>query len=107
MVFGEAVAKKGEGVFGSIDELEQVEVFGRDGTGVDEGLEVHDAVPVFAAVNDDKDFFREFVGLGEGEDFEELVDGAEAPGKNNQGFGEVGEPELAHEEIMEFEIERW
>src|SRR5258708_14019112 len=48
-MFGEAVAEEGEGVFGRVDELEEVEVVGRDGAAVAEGLEVLDAVPVFPA----------------------------------------------------------
>src|ERR1035438_9305915 len=63
-------------------------------------------MPVFAAVDDDEDFLGKFVGLREGENFEEFVDGAEAAGKNHQRFGEIGEPELAHEEIVELEVER-
>ena len=106
MVFGEAVAEESEGVLGSVDELEQAEVFGSDGASVDEGLEVHDAMPVFTAVDDDQNFLGELVGLREGEDFEEFVDRAEAAGKNHQRFGEIGEPEFAHEEIVEFEVER-
>jgi hypothetical protein len=106
VVFGEAVAEESEGVFGRVDELEQVQIVGGDGAGVDEGLEVHDAVPVFAAVDDDQNFLGKLVGLREGEDFEKFVDGAEAAGKNHQRFGEIGEPEFAHEEIMELEVER-
>jgi hypothetical protein len=106
VVLGQAIAEEGESVFGGIDELEQVQVFGSDCAGVDEGLEVHDAVPVFAAVDYDENLFGQLVGLSEGEDFEEFVDGAEAAGKNHQRFGEIGEPELAHEEIVELEVER-
>src|SRR5580704_1670139 len=106
VVFGEAVAEEGEGVFGGVDELEQVQVFGGDGASVYEGLEVHDAVPVFAAVDYYENFLGQFIGLREGEDFEEFVDGAEAAGKNHQRFGEVGEPEFTHEEIVELEVER-
>ena len=106
VIFGEAVAEESEGVFWSVDELEQAEVFGSNGAGIDEGLEVHDAVPVFTAINDDENFLGKFVSLREGEDFEEFVDGAEAAGKNHQRFGEIGEPEFAHEKIVEFEIER-
>ena len=106
VVFGEAVAEESEGVLGSVDELEQAEVFGSDGASIDEGLEVHDAMPVFTAVDDDENFLGELVGLREGEDFEEFVDGAEAAGENHQSFGEIGEPEFAHEEIVEFEVER-
>src|SRR4029077_10127726 len=86
--------------------LEQVQILGRDRAGVDEGLEVNDAVPVFAAVDDDENFLGQLVGLGQGEDFEEFVDGAEAAGENHQSFGEIGEPELAHEEIVKLEVER-
>jgi len=106
VVFGEAVAKEREGVFGGIDKLEEVEILRGDGAGVDEGLEVHDAMPVFAAVNDDENFLGEFISLGKGEDFEKFVDRAEAAGKNHQRFGKIREPEFAHEEIMEFEVER-
>src|SRR5271169_1467983 len=106
VVFSQAFAEEGEGVFRSVDELEQVKVFGRDGAGVDEGLEVHDAVPVFTAVDYYENFFGKLVGLGEGEDLEKFVDGAEASGKNYEGFGEVGEPEFTHEEIVELEVER-
>src|SRR5580693_4722291 len=100
MVFGQAIAEEIEGIFRRVDEFEEVQVFGGDGAGVDEGLEVHDAVPVFAAVDDDENFLGQFVGLGEGKDFKKLVDGAEASGKNHQRFGEIGEPELAHEKIV-------
>ncbi len=37
---------------------------------------------------------------------EKFVDGAEASGKNHESFGEIGEPEFAHEEIVELEVER-
>jgi hypothetical protein len=47
-----------------------------------------------------------FLGLGEGEDFKHLVERAEAAGKDDQRLGEIGEPELAHEEVMELEVER-
>ncbi len=79
---------------------------GENCSGVDEGLEVHDAVPILAAVNDDQNFLCQLVGLRQGEDFEQLVDGAESAGKNHQRLGQIGEPELAHEKIMEFKIER-
>src|SRR5580704_9787370 len=45
------------------------------------------------------------VGLQQREHFPELVHGAEAAGKNDQGFGHLREPELAHEEVMEAEIQ--
>src|SRR5271166_5028105 len=106
MVFGEALTQKVKCVFRGVDELEQIQILRGDGTSVDEGLEVHDAMPVFTAVDDDENFLGKLVGLREGKDFEKFVDGAEAAGKNHQSFGEISEPELAHEEIVEFEIQR-
>src|SRR5580704_15217312 len=106
MVFGEAVAEELESIFGGVDEFEEVEVFRRNRAGVYEGLEVHDAVPVFAAVDDYENFLGEFVGLGEGKDFKEFVDGAEATRENHQRLGEIGEPEFTHEEIVELEVQR-
>src|SRR5690606_4717948 len=47
----------------------------------------------------------QLAGLGQGEDLEQFIEGAEAPGKNDYGPGHMREPELAHEEIVEFEIE--
>jgi hypothetical protein len=46
------------------------------------------------------------VGLRQGEQFEHLVDGAEAPGKNDQRSRQIGEPVLAHEEVVELEVQR-
>src|SRR5204863_7007874 len=59
----------------------------------------------FAAVENDADFLRQLVGLDEREDFEELVARAEAAGKDHQRLREIREPELAHEEIVELELE--
>src|ERR1700722_1224355 len=106
VVFGQTVAEEVECVFGSVDEFKQVQVLGSNGASFDEGLEVHDAMPIFAAVDDDQNFFGEFVSLGESENLEEFIDGSESAGKNYQRFGEVGEPELAHEKIVKLEVER-
>ena len=63
-------------------------------------------VPVLAAVDDDQNFLGQLVGLGEGEDFEEFVHGAETAGEDDESLGEIGEPEFAHEEVVELEIQR-
>src|ERR1700723_4220168 len=81
MVFREAVAEESKSVFGGIHKLEQVKVLGSNRAGIDEGLEVHDAMPVFAAIDDNENLLGEFIGLGQREDFEEFVDCAEAAGK--------------------------
>src|SRR5580692_7880137 len=90
-----------------VDDLEKFEIRRRYGTSVDEGLEVDDLVPVLAAVDDDQNLFCQLVGLSEGQDFEQFVHRAEAAGKDHQAFGEIGKPELAHEKVMELEVERW
>src|SRR5271155_1622143 len=48
---------------------------------------------------------REFVGLQQGEHFPKLVHGAEAPREDDQRFCHLREPELAHEKIVEIEIQ--
>ena len=40
------------------------------------------------------------------EDFKQLVHGAEAAGKDDQGLRKIGEPKLAHEEVVELEVQR-
>src|ERR1700730_12496121 len=62
-------------------------------------------MPILAAVDDDQGVFGHFAGLREGHHFPELVHGAETAGENNEGFGDLCEPELAHEEVVEVEAE--
>ena len=105
VVFRQAVAQELKGVLGVVDDLELVEVFRGNSAGVDEGLEVEDAVPVFAAVDDDQNFLGQLVGLREREDLEEFVHGAEAAGENDERLGKIGEPELPHEEVVKLKIQ--
>ena len=63
-------------------------------------------LPVLRTVDDDGDLLGEFFGLGEREHLEHLVERAEAAGKDDQRLGQIGEPELAHEEVVEVEVER-
>ena len=78
----------------------------RDGALFGEHLEVDHFLPVLRSVDDDGDLLGELVGLGEGEKLEHFVEGAEAAGENDQRLGQVGEPVLAHEEVVELEVER-
>ena len=68
-------------------------------------LEVDDLRPVFLAVDHNTYVLGELLGLGEGEELEHLVEGAEAAGEDNQGLSKVGEPELTHEEVVELEVQ--
>jgi len=106
VVLRQAVPQEFEGIFRTIDDFEQLQIFGRHRARIDEGLEVDDLVPVFASVDDHENLLREFVGLGERQDFEELVHGAEAAGEDDESFGQIGEPELTHKKIVELEVQR-
>src|SRR6185437_8224389 len=106
MIFGKAIAKKFKTFFGRIDEAEKIHVTGRDNTSVGHGLEIEDAVPVFTAVDGDQDFIGQLLRLRQGQDFKKLVEGAESAGEDHQPLGEVGEPEFAHEEVVELKIQR-
>src|SRR5205807_109307 len=47
----------------------------------------------------------QLVGLHQRQNLEQLVARPEAAGKDHERLGEVREPELAHEEIMELEVQ--
>src|SRR6202011_1877540 len=106
MVLRQTVAQELECIFGAVDNFELVEVFRCNRAGVNERLEVEDAIPVFAAVNDDQNFFRQLVGLRQRQDFKKFVHGSEAAGKDNEGLGQIGEPEFTHEEVVKLKVQR-
>ncbi len=62
-------------------------------------------VPVLAAVQDDQQLLRQLAGLRQRQDLEQLVERAEAARKDHQRLGQVGEPELPHEEVVELEVQ--
>ena len=88
-----------------IHAAEQLQILLVDRAPLGQRLELEDLVPVLAAVEDDEQLLRELARLREREDLEHLVDRAEAAGKDHQRLGEVGEPELPHEEVVEVEDE--
>ena len=105
VIFLEAGANVIEGFIDAVGELEHLVFLFADGPPVDHGLPVEDFVPIFAAVDEDDVVFGKLAGLQEGEHLPKFVHGAEAAGKNDEGFGDLREPEFAHEEIMEIEAE--
>src|SRR6202158_5618837 len=105
VVFRQSIAQELEGVFWAVYDLELVDVFRGNGAGIDEGLKVDDAVPVFAAVDDHQNFLGQFIGLRERKNFEEFVHGSESAGENDEGLGKISEPEFAHEEIVELKVQ--
>src|ERR1700761_4457578 len=86
--------------------LKELEVSGRDRSLLHQYIQVDYRFPVGRTVENDRDLLGQLFGLGEGKDFEGFVERAEAARKDHQRFGKVGEPVLAHEEVVELEVER-
>ena len=105
MILIETHANFVEGFVHAVGVLEIVEVRLADSAPADHVLEVKNFVPVFSAVDENQGVLGHFTGLREGHHFPKFVEGAEAAGKNDEGFGDLGEPQLAHEKIMEIEAE--
>ncbi len=62
-------------------------------------------LPVARSVNDDGDLLGQLPRLRQGEQLEHLVQGAESAGKDHQCLGQIREPELAHEKVVELEVQ--
>src|SRR5262249_42833373 len=105
MVRDQMVAKEFERLDGRIEVVEELEVFLGDRAPLRHGLKLQDLIPVLSSVEDDADLLRQLVGLGERENLEQLVERAEAAGKNDERLRQVCEPELSHEEVVELEAQ--
>src|ERR1700692_3111932 len=106
MVPGQSFFQELQTFLWRVRHLEQFEVWRRDHAGVDHSVEIDDFLPVRAAIDDNDNFLGQFLSLGKGEDFKKFVERAEAPGKDYERFGQIREPELTHEKVMELEVER-
>src|ERR1700691_2085298 len=85
--------------------MKQLEFGVVNSAGADHVPPVYNLVPIFPSVDKNQVMRRELIGLHECEHFPEFVHGAEAAGKNNQSFGHLREPELAHKKIVKKEIQ--
>src|SRR5437868_6349319 len=85
--------------------MEQMSVLGADRAVAYERLEVQHLVPEFRAEQDDRHSFAHLARLHPRQDLEELVECAEAAREQHHRLCEVDEPELAHEEVMEVDVE--
>src|SRR5579884_2388345 len=83
--------------------LEQIQVLGRNHSVFHQGVEVEDLAPVIAAVEHDQNFAFELLRLRERQDLAQLIQRSESARKYHQRLGQVGEPELAHEEVVKLE----
>ena len=66
-------------------------------------LEIDDLGPIAAAEQHQRHVLADFLGLDQGQEFEQLVQRAEAARHHHHRLGQIGKPELAHEEIVELE----
>src|SRR5665811_2041785 len=90
---------------GRVGPVKQLQVLGGDGTRVHQRLEIDYPVPVVLAIDHDANALGQLLGLHQGQQLEQLVEGAKPSRKNDQRLRQVGEPQLAHEEVVELEVQ--
>src|SRR5438128_312834 len=101
MVFGQTIAQELESLFGRVHHLEEAEVLSGNGARVHHGLKIDQLAPVLAAINYNQDFLSQLSSLSQGENLEQFVERSKAPRKDHQRLGQIGEPKLPHEEVVE------
>ena len=94
-----------ECLFRRVRPMNQVEVVGRYRSRIHQRLKVDDLVPILLAIHHHADVLGELLGLRQGEQLEHFVERPKAPRKHHQRLGQVGEPQLAHEEVVELEVQ--
>src|SRR5208282_6071837 len=94
-----------ERFLGRIGPVKQLQVLWRDRSGVNQRLKINYPVPIVLAIDHDADALGELFGLRQSQQLEEFVEGAEPAGKNHQCLGQIGEPQLPHEEVVKLEIQ--
>ena len=84
---------------------EEVQIARADRAELHEGVEVDHLLPEALPEQHDRHVLLDLARLDEGEDLHELVQGPEAAGHDHHGLGQVAEPELPHEEVVELDRE--
>src|SRR5579862_1398601 len=100
------VAKQGECPLRIVGGLEQIQVTRIDHSVLHEGVEIQDVLPKGCSVEEDEDPSLDLSSLREHQDLRQLIQGSQASRKYDERPCQVGEPELAHEEVVKLEIER-
>src|SRR5580704_11818816 len=85
--------------------MKKLQIGCRDGSIFHQRFEIHDFLPETRAIENDRDLLRKLLRLHERKNFEKLVHRAESTGEHHQRLRQIREPELAHEEIVEFEVQ--
>ena len=105
MMLGEMRLQQRERLLWRVRSLDQIDVPRADRSPVGHRLETEDRIPVLGPVEDDLDLLRQLLGLHQRQDLEHLVERAEAARKDHERLGEIRKPELAHEEVVELEVQ--
>src|SRR5947209_4954880 len=85
--------------------MDEAEIASGNHTIFCELIEIKDLLPVIFSIDDNRHFLADLTGLDKREAFEEFIECTEAARKDYERLAQVREPELAHEEVMEFEVQ--
>ena len=95
----------GESIVHIIDNFKQIYIAWGNDSPLDKMIEIDQTVPEFLAVEKDRHFFVQFIGLGKCEGLEEFVHGTKTARKYHDGLGMIEEIELTQEEVVKLEGE--
>ncbi len=95
-----------ESVVHVVDRMEQIHILRRDHPHVDQVIEVDHLVPELRPVQHDRHLLRYLSGLHQRQGLHQLVQRAEPAREDHHGVGKGHKKELAHEEVMELEVQR-
>src|SRR6476660_6373390 len=105
VVLLEAGADVVESFVHAVGKLQHLVLLFVDGAPVHHGFPIENLVPIPAAVDEDNVVLGELSCLQQREHLPKFVHRAEAAGKNDEGLGDLREPEFAHEEVVKIEAE--
>src|SRR5262249_893178 len=105
MKFLESAANARESFVHCVGKLQQIQLLAGYRSPIHHLAEVDHASPVAPAVDQDQVAPVKLAGLHQREHLPQFVHGAEAARENDQRLGQLREPQLAHEEVVELKIE--
>ena len=105
MEFFKTAADTVKGLVHAVGKLQQIVFSPVDSAPIEHLSPIDYAIPVTAAVNEDEIPALQLARLHQRKHFPELVHGSEAARKDDERFGELREPQLAHEEIVKLKVE--
>ena len=94
-----------ERALGRIGALHELNVSGADRPPLRHRFQMEDRIPVLGAVQNDLNLLLELLRLHQRQDLEHLVERPESAREDHQRLGQIRKPELAHEEVVELEVQ--